>query len=147
MTDFSLIVSYIDSMRKGAAKPDSLEERLEKRIARKRGDVFLRADFSDMGGYDQVGRALRNLVRKGRLMKIGQGLYARTRRSSLDDKLRPEKGLDSWRKRCCVLASRRRRRASNAPTIPAGASRCRPAAWLQSEADGFAARSAMTGCS
>lgn len=72
MTDFSLIVSYIDSMRKGATKPDSLEERLERRIARKRGDVFLRADFGDMGGYDQVGRALRQLVLKGQLMKIGR---------------------------------------------------------------------------
>jgi Family of unknown function (DUF6088) len=80
-------------MSKGAAKPDSLEERLERRIARKRGDVFLRADFDDMGGYDQVGRALRQLIRKGRLMKIGQGLYARARRSSLDNKLRPENGL------------------------------------------------------
>jgi hypothetical protein len=46
-----------------------------------------------LGGYDQVGRALRDLVRKGRLMRIGQGLYARARRSSLDNKLMPEKGL------------------------------------------------------
>lgn len=37
-------------------KPESLEQRLEKRIARKRGDVFLREDFRDLGGYDQVGR-------------------------------------------------------------------------------------------
>jgi hypothetical protein len=48
-----------------------------------------------MGGYDQIGRVLRGLVRKGLLMKIGQGLYARARRSSLDNKLRPEKGLDT----------------------------------------------------
>jgi Transcriptional regulator, AbiEi antitoxin len=48
-----------------------------KRIDRKRGDVFLRADFEDLGGYDQVGRALRQLVRDGRLVKVGQGLYAR----------------------------------------------------------------------
>jgi hypothetical protein len=74
-------------------KPGSLEERLEKRIKRKRGDVFLREDFSDLGGYDQIGRALLGLVRKGRLIRIGQGLYARARRSSLDNKLRPENGL------------------------------------------------------
>ncbi|WP_218188012.1 hypothetical protein [Desulfosarcina cetonica] len=36
---------------------ESLETRLMKRIDRKRGDVFLRADFKDLGGYDQVGRA------------------------------------------------------------------------------------------
>ena len=55
---------------------ETLEARLLKRIDRKRGDVFLRADFGDLGGYDQVGRALRQLVREGRLVRIGQGLYA-----------------------------------------------------------------------
>ncbi len=74
-------------------KPESLEERLSNRIARKRGDVFLRADFSDLGGYDQVGRALRGLVRKGRLMKVGYGLYTRTRPSVLDGQPVPPKGL------------------------------------------------------
>ena len=74
-------------------KPESLEQRLTKRIARKRGDVFLREDFRDMGGYDQVGRALRRLVSKGHLMKVGYGLYTRTRPSSLDGKPVPTKGL------------------------------------------------------
>jgi hypothetical protein len=74
-------------------KPDNLEERLSKRIARKRCDVFLRADFSDLGSYDRVGRALGSLVRKGRLMKIGYGLYTRTRPSLLDGKPVPPNGL------------------------------------------------------
>jgi hypothetical protein len=86
-------MSYIGSMRKGITLPDSLQDRLEKRIARKRGDVFLRADFDDLGGYDQVGRALRGLVRKGRLMKIGQGLYTRATTSPLSDTPVPPKGL------------------------------------------------------
>jgi len=62
-------------------KPETLEAKLLKRIDRKRGDVFVRADFGDLGGYDQVGRALRALVREGRLVKVGQGLYARARPS------------------------------------------------------------------
>lgn len=74
-------------------KPESLEKRLEKRIARKRGDVFLRKDFRDLGGYDQVGRALRNLVRKGELLKLGYGIYTRAARSPLSDKPVPPKGL------------------------------------------------------
>ena len=41
---------------------EALKTRVLKRIERKRGDVFLRSDFSDLGGYDQVGRALRQLV-------------------------------------------------------------------------------------
>ncbi len=76
-------------------KPESLEERLSNRIARKRGDVFLRADFSDLGGYDQVGRALRGLVRKGRLMKVGYGLY--TRRQAASGQRHPgTRGRSPW---------------------------------------------------
>jgi hypothetical protein len=54
---------------------------------------FLREDFGDLGGYDQVDRALRNLVRKGRLMKAGYGLYVRTRPSLLDGKPMPAKSI------------------------------------------------------
>jgi hypothetical protein len=76
-----------------ANTPGKLEVQILKRIARKRGDVFLRADFGDMGSYGQVGRALRNLVRKGQLLKIGQGLYARARKSSIDGKPMLPNGL------------------------------------------------------
>jgi hypothetical protein len=41
--------------------------------------VFLCAVFKDMGGYDQVGRALRKLLRKDRLLKAGYGIYTRAR--------------------------------------------------------------------
>jgi hypothetical protein len=74
-------------------KPETLEARLLKRIDRKRGDVFLRADFSDLGGYDQVGRVLSQLVQNGRLMKMGYGVYTRTRPSILDGTPTPVKGL------------------------------------------------------
>lgn len=76
----------------------NLEARLLKRIDRKRCDVFLRSDFSDLGGYDQVGRVLRLLVRKGRLLKIGQGLYARASKSPFDDTPAPLKGISSLAK-------------------------------------------------
>ncbi|MGV8075352.1 MAG: hypothetical protein AB2L11_12440 [Syntrophobacteraceae bacterium] len=55
-------------------KAENLETRLMKRIIRKRSDVFLRSDFKDLGGYDQVGRVLRDRVRKGRLLKVGYGI-------------------------------------------------------------------------
>jgi hypothetical protein len=76
-------------------KPEPLETRILKRIERKRGDVFLRADFSDLGGYDQIGRALRKIVREGRLVRIGQGLYARARPSILTGEPVPVKGLST----------------------------------------------------
>lgn len=74
-------------------RPQTLEIQLVERIARAKGDVFLRADFADLGGYDQVGRALRALVGKGRLMKVGNGLYARTRPSLIDGTPLPAKGI------------------------------------------------------
>jgi len=80
-------------MKKGVTLPNSLLERLEKRIARKRGDVFLRADFDDLGGYDQVGRALRQLVDNGQLLKVAYGMYTRAKPSLLDGTPVPTKGL------------------------------------------------------
>src|SRR5260370_42442331 len=82
-------MSYFDSMR------ETIEDQLSKRIDRKRGDVFLRADFGDLGGYDQVGRALRQLVREGRLVKVGQGLYARARPSLTNGEPVPVGGLSA----------------------------------------------------
>ena len=80
-------------MRKPVTGPDNLEQRIGQRIARKRGDVFLREDFRDLGGYDQIGRALRNLVRRGRLLKLGYGIYTRAAKSPFTDKAVPPKGL------------------------------------------------------
>lgn len=76
---------------------ETLETRVEKRIGRKRGNVFLRADFADLGGYDQVGRALRQLVRQGKLLKIGYGLYSRALKSRFGERLIPPKGLATLR--------------------------------------------------
>jgi hypothetical protein len=80
--------------RKGyTMRPESLQTRIMKRIDRKRGDVFLRADFKDLGGYDQVGRVLRELVRQGMLLKVGYGVYTRAVKSPFSDKSVPPKGL------------------------------------------------------
>ena len=74
-------------------KSETLKQKILERIARKRTDVFFRKDFKDLAGYDQVGRALRQLVREGQLVKIGYGLYARAKRSSLSGKTIPNKTL------------------------------------------------------
>ena len=70
-----------------------LEKRIAERIARKRMDVFLRRDFKDLGGYDQVGRGLRSLAAKGRLVRIGYGVYARAVLSAVSGKTIPSKPL------------------------------------------------------
>lgn len=86
-------MSYVGQQMLFVMKPETLQTKLQKRIARKQGDVFLRADFEDLGGYDQVGRVLRDLVRKGQLIKLGYGVYARAIKSPLSGKPMPPKGL------------------------------------------------------
>jgi hypothetical protein len=78
-------------------RPETLKDRLLKRIDRKRVDVFLRADFEDLGGYDQVGRVLRKIVREGRLVRVGQGLYAPARPSITSGEPIPARGLATLR--------------------------------------------------
>lgn len=54
-----------------------------RRIARKKDSVLLRDDFKDLGGYDQVGRVLKLLATRGDLIRLGYGIYAKTKISSL----------------------------------------------------------------
>jgi hypothetical protein len=61
----------------------TLRERIGDRIARKRDDVFLTREFRDLGGEDQVLRALRGMVRDGELVRLGYGVYGRSETSQL----------------------------------------------------------------
>jgi hypothetical protein len=67
----------------GLPKRRTLQERIGERIARQRADVFLTREFRDLGGEDQVLRALRGLVREGRLVRLGYGVYGRAETSQL----------------------------------------------------------------
>jgi len=68
-------------------RPKTLREKIETRIARKKGeDVFLTREFSDLGGEDQVLRALRVIMREGQLVRLGYGVYGRAFKSSLTGK-------------------------------------------------------------
>lgn len=57
----------------------SLKKQVAIKVQRSRRNVFLRNDFVRLGGYDQVGRALKSLAVDGKLIKIGYGLYAKAR--------------------------------------------------------------------
>jgi hypothetical protein len=59
-------------------------ENIATRIARKtQGEVFLPRECADLGGEDQVLRVLRGLLRAGRLVRLGDGVYDRAERSRL----------------------------------------------------------------
>lgn len=64
-------------------KRQTLRDRIGERIARRRDDVFLTREFRDLGGEDQVLRALRGLVREGELVRLGYGVYGRAAKSKL----------------------------------------------------------------
>lgn len=72
---------------------NSLKSRVKYRISRSKGAVFTPKDFFDLSDRDQVGRVLRQLVRDQALIKFGQGLYAKAKRSSATGKLIPVKSL------------------------------------------------------
>ena len=59
------------------ARGQTLQQKVTSRISQSREDVFLTREFSDLGGEDQVLRALRGLVREGQLVRLGYGVYGR----------------------------------------------------------------------
>ena len=71
----------------------TLKSKIKYRISRSKGAVFTPRDFFDLSDRDQVGRVLRQLVSDESLIKFGQGLYAKAKRSSLTGKLIPIKPL------------------------------------------------------
>lgn len=71
----------------------TLKSKVKYRINRSKANVFTPRDFFDLSGRDQVGRALRELMADGVVIRFGQGLYAKAKRSSLTDKIVPVKPL------------------------------------------------------
>lgn len=76
----------------------TLERRILARIVRKKVSILLRKDFLDLGGYDQVGRALKHLADNGKLVRIGYGLYSKARISSLTGETIPTASLPTLAK-------------------------------------------------
>lgn len=71
-----------------------LEERMKRAIARRQDDVFVRAEFADMGSEAQVSRALRGLLARGLIVKLGVGIYAKAKKSVLSGNAIPVKPVD-----------------------------------------------------
>ncbi|MDE0308571.1 MAG: DUF6088 family protein [Acidiferrobacterales bacterium] len=62
-------------------------------MSRSKDSVFTPMDFLDLSDRDQTGRVLRNLVAEQSLVKIGRGLYAKTKKSSVTGNKIPAKPL------------------------------------------------------
>jgi|SRR5581483_2464809 len=73
----------------------SIKDRIARSIGRSSSEVFLRQDFAPIGSYAQIGKALNALTRAGRLVRLGYGVYAKARPSSLSGRPIPRKPLES----------------------------------------------------
>jgi len=67
----------------------TITSKVKVRINRSKRFVFTRADFTDIAGYDQVGRVLKIFVDTGYLLRIGYGLYTKARKNRITGKLMP----------------------------------------------------------
>lgn len=74
---------------------DSLKYKLSKFIAAISSNVVLRADITDLGGYRQVSRALKALLKEKQLIKIGFGIYAKGYSSKYSEKPLIKGGVDT----------------------------------------------------
>lgn len=85
--------SYRLASGKRAVPAATIAEAIRHRVTRSRRNVFLRADFDQLGSYDAVGRALRQVVESGKLIQIGYGLYAKATISPFSGKPAPMVGI------------------------------------------------------
>ncbi|HBM17297.1 MAG TPA: hypothetical protein DD381_13295 [Lentisphaeria bacterium] len=72
---------------------NSLENKIRYRINRSKYSSFILSDFSDLSDRDQVLRVLRKLISENKLIRLGQGVYARAKISTITNKPIPEKNL------------------------------------------------------
>ncbi|WP_416347191.1 DUF6088 family protein [Castellaniella sp.] len=72
-----------------------LQERMLRSIRQRTGNVILRADVAKLGSASQVSEALKALQAQGVLVRIGTGVYAKTRKSSVTGAIIPAGSLES----------------------------------------------------
>lgn len=71
-----------------------LEHRMLRSIAKRSSKVILRQDVARLGSASGVSLALAALVRRGKLVRLGAGVYAKTKISSVSGNTIPAGTLD-----------------------------------------------------
>jgi len=66
-----------------------LEDRMRQSIRRRAGNVVLRTELAGLGCASQVTHALGALQRRGELLRIGSGIYAKATRDAGTGRVRP----------------------------------------------------------
>ena len=76
----------------------TLESKIGYRISRSKDNAFVLRDFLDLSDRDQVMRVMRKLIKEQKLIKLGQGIYAKTRYSNILNKTIPAQTLPTLAK-------------------------------------------------
>jgi hypothetical protein len=72
-----------------------LEQRMLRSVQRRSGNVILRAELARLGSATQVSEALKALQDKGVLVRIGTGVYSKTKKSSITGATVPAGSLET----------------------------------------------------
>jgi len=70
-----------------------IDARIVVSINRSKSQVFLRREFNSLGSYKTVGEALRSIVKRGLLVRVGHGIYAKAKPSVLSGNPIPQASL------------------------------------------------------
>ena len=68
----------------------TVKARIAELLAASTDCAFVRGEFASFGSERQVARALQELIADGALLRVGYGVYARARKSSMSDKIVPD---------------------------------------------------------
>lgn len=72
----------------------NMRERMIRSITMRRGEIIMRSDFTRMGSQSQISRLLADFVSEGRLVRLGYGIFAKSRISSISGKAVPREPLE-----------------------------------------------------
>lgn len=73
----------------------TIKDRMIRSISMRSGEVVLRSDFEGMGSSAQITRGLSSLVKAGRIVRIGYGVFAKARLSSVSGQPVPREPLET----------------------------------------------------
>jgi hypothetical protein len=71
-------------------KQTTVKDQMHRRLSRSRKKVFVPADFEGIASYRQILRVLKQLVGEKKLVRLGQGVYAKARVNQFDNNLYPD---------------------------------------------------------
>ena len=71
----------------------TLKDKILYRIRKSKENTFLIRDFIDLSDRDQILRALRTLIKNKELIRVGKGVYTKTRQSALTGDFIPKDNL------------------------------------------------------